>query len=580
MRIVLLILILLLHNFDSVLTAQTVKPFLIEIEKYIQLNIDSATLLLNKIPKSEVSAKPDDLIHYYRLLASVQRQKANYDSAVKVYFLAIEVCKKNKRTDSQARIYDDIAYAYQRLRETDQLKLYAEKSLEFKLNQGLDSLLGSSYYMLGNFFWYTSQFIEAKLNYLNSLKYNSKYNPNSLGKNYSVLANVYTSLNQVDSANYYYNMSLEFYANYPNQKELLYVLIGYSRFLIKDKKLKKAEALLDSTSNLLERTKDSELKRTYYSAIASLHSYLGYYEKAYEAKKKQLEMVAENFQKERAAAVKEVEERYKRDKKVLASQNQRNISIATGVFLFTILIVVYFLFTQKIKAKKLEVIGLEKDKKLLGVTAVIEGQESERKRIAQDLHDGLGVLLTSTKFQLSKFEIIAAKTGSDLNFQDLTKQIDTACSEVRKIAHNMMPGVLIKLGLKEALEELMDQAEHRFDLEVVRNFGDGNFDITENAEIMIYRIFQELLNNTIKHSGANSAFFALKKDKSNSGLLILRYRDDGTGFNPQNDFQGMGIKSIHSRVAYLNANITLVTEIDKGVDYVIQIPLERKFVVN
>jgi two-component system NarL family sensor kinase len=228
------------------------------------------------------------------------------------------------------------------------------------------------------------------------------------------------------------------------------------------------------------------------------------------------------------------------------------------------------------RAKKNRIIAeqkiqqLENERKLTRAQAVMIGQENERKRIAHDLHDGLGVLLSTASVQFSRIKSESGDPKSEALLQKARELLNEASGEVRKISHNMMPGVLSRLGLCDALEDLFDSVNKIKDLHVDVKLPESRTRLPENTEIMVYRIVQELLNNTVKHAQATEIHFELVR-KNN--MLHIEYSDNGIGFDQQMvDNDGIGISGIRSRVDLLNGNLKFVTGKNKGVLCSIDIP--------
>ena len=181
---------------------------------------------------------------------------------------------------------------------------------------------------------------------------------------------------------------------------------------------------------------------------------------------------------------------------------------------------------------------------------MIEGQESERLRIAQDLHDSLGGLLSTVK---SHFSIIQ-KEIQELEALHITSKtndlIDEACTEVRRISHNMLPHSLTISGLQGVLEDIKEQLEIEgykvtFEMDELQKSQDTTRDV------MIYRLLQEIISNMRKHAQATTLFLQiLKTDES----LNILFEDNGKGFNYEQAITkgGLGLRSINSRIAYLD----------------------------
>ena len=202
------------------------------------------------------------------------------------------------------------------------------------------------------------------------------------------------------------------------------------------------------------------------------------------------------------------------------------------------------------------------------MASMIEGQENERTRIAKDLHDGLGVLLSSVRRQVQNVQAELQKlTEMDL-IGDTEKLINTACEEVRRISHDMMPDALVNLGLSEAIKDLAYQIE--FDHQIKTHLVIPEINLEDTKSINLYRIIQEFCNNTIKYANASNIYIRIMQTSSS---LKINLTDDGAGFNVEEakSKSGVGIKSIESRVKYLNGFLDI--EAANGTSYDIIIPL-------
>jgi len=221
-----------------------------------------------------------------------------------------------------------------------------------------------------------------------------------------------------------------------------------------------------------------------------------------------------------------------------------------SILLLTVLLLGYFVYKNKKRT------ALQQEQIKIS-HAMLQGQEEERKRVARDLHDSLGGLLASTKINLSK---IAARgnSGSRAEMDGIIGQMDTSVAELRRIAHNMMPEMLLRLGLEAALKDLCDTITT--DKTTVRFLClDIRSDILQAEQVIIYRIAQELLTNAIKHAGAKNIILQCNQ---RSNRFFITVEDDGTGFNKSilQHNQGMGFINIKNRVAYLNGSIEILSK--------------------
>jgi signal transduction histidine kinase len=153
--------------------------------------------------------------------------------------------------------------------------------------------------------------------------------------------------------------------------------------------------------------------------------------------------------------------------------------------------------------------------------------------------------------------------------------LNEASKEVRKVSHNMMPGVLSKFGLKEAIEDLFEKVEEIETIRTEVSLICSNERLPENLEIMIYRIVQEMINNTLKHAEASEIKCSIKRDQEK---IIIHFSDNGKGFDAKalpHD-RSLGIYGIRSRVDFLSGSVNLKSEKDVGTTYEIVIPLVQK----
>lgn len=207
---------------------------------------------------------------------------------------------------------------------------------------------------------------------------------------------------------------------------------------------------------------------------------------------------------------------------------------------------------------------LEKDKLLVAVDSMLKGQEEERSRLAKELHDGLGGLLSGVKFSLSNMKGNLISTADNMAvFERALDMIDGSIRELRRVAHNMMPEILTKFGLDEALKEYCHIINNTQLLKVkYQALGLGHRP-DKSTEIIVYRIVQELLNNIMKHAGATEAFVQLIRQDKRLNLVV---EDNGRGFDPSfpENNTGTGWVNIRSRVDYLKGELDIHSEPGKG----------------
>lgn len=204
---------------------------------------------------------------------------------------------------------------------------------------------------------------------------------------------------------------------------------------------------------------------------------------------------------------------------------------------------------------------LERQQQVVSLQSMINGQETERTRIARDLHDGLGGLFSTVKMYFSTLQHNNPQLEHDELFQKGYNIIDTASVEVRRIAHNMMPEVLMKLGLVNALKDLCDNITSGKLLTVSLEVHGMNGRLNATTEIMLFRIVQELLNNIIKHANASEVIIQCVRDQSRLSLIV---EDNGRGFNTAEAEANAGMTTIKNRVDYLRGSMTIDSQKNVG----------------
>jgi len=201
------------------------------------------------------------------------------------------------------------------------------------------------------------------------------------------------------------------------------------------------------------------------------------------------------------------------------------------------------------------------------IFAEITMQENERRRIANDLHDGLGPLLATVKMKLRRIQI--ADPGLQDHLEQSVESLEETISSLRLISYNLLPQTLENHGLCEAVAEFSERVNKQHQLGVEVDVVDRPA-ITKDREIRVFRIIQEITHNTIKHAGAKLLQIIFKREGKDFLVLL---RENGIGFNVSDSklgSQGLGLKSIESRSEVLEGTLKIESEPGKGTNYVLR----------
>uniref|UniRef100_UPI002CA202A5 tetratricopeptide repeat-containing sensor histidine kinase n=1 Tax=Lentimicrobium sp. TaxID=2034841 RepID=UPI002CA202A5 len=267
--------------------------------------------------------------------------------------------------------------------------------------------------------------------------------------------------------------------------------------------------------------------------------------------------------------ISEMEVRYESEKKELIISNLKGrqklqwIGILTGTLIFLIVVLLLMLRHKNLKQRRLlaeqKVKQLEQEKLTIATQSVLDGETAERSRLARDLHDGLGGMLSAVKLNL--FDV---KSGVILETEDVQKfnrvvnLLDESMQELRRVAHNMMPESLSRYGLKVALNDFCRSIPN------LKFHFFGNEDRLEpRLEVMIYRTIHELVNNALKHASADAINVQLIQQMDSVTLTV---HDDGRGFDPAAAVTGTGLNNIRSRAEMFRGTVDIGSAPGKGTE--------------
>lgn len=204
------------------------------------------------------------------------------------------------------------------------------------------------------------------------------------------------------------------------------------------------------------------------------------------------------------------------------------------------------------------------------IHAEISTLENERKRMVTDLHDELGPLLSAVKLRINQLDTNTEDDKEIVEFSN--RHLSDIIVKIKEISYNLLPNTLARNGLIHAAEEFIDKINGAHQLKI-RFICEGSCTLTKEKEINIYRIFQEVIHNTIKHAEAKTLVIQMKRQE---GFLLLSFQDDGIGFDYEEKSKngtGLGLLNLQSRAEVLNAKFTSDSEKDKGTQYFFEIPL-------
>lgn len=213
---------------------------------------------------------------------------------------------------------------------------------------------------------------------------------------------------------------------------------------------------------------------------------------------------------------------------------------------------------------------LKKRHTLEALNTLITSQEDERLRIAQDLHDGLGGLLVNLRIRVYQMMQLQDDNEVVSEMRVYLGMLDAIGTEIRRIAHNMMPHALIRMGLVPALEDLAATVQSLGQMDVSFQSINCEEPLGKDKEITLYRIAQELCANAVQHSHADNLLIQLSRHNGTASMVV---EDNGVGFEQNGKSKGMGLGSIASRVTFLGGDLEVISQLGVGTSVNIHFPV-------
>ncbi len=506
---------------------------------------------------------------------------SDYENAVENYQKGLELFDSigNKALSAQAS--DILQVLYTSLKQYDKAKAYGKTAIdEFrKLEQ--PKMLAYSLTNLGVIYGTISRYDTALVLYSEALEITQKINDEVLMAAIELnLADIFLWQNRLAESKKHYESALVLSRKNKLPDSESRALRGFSYYTMyagnfPQSLLFAKEALLVSSNNQLQHETILNLDQ-----LASL-SYLQQDPRKAREYERSSGRIRDSLLNEQILKnTINTEKKFELDKKnnllqlqhvQLRQKHIMNILLISAIGVISVVSLVgYRFFRIRKKMQEQKIRELETEKQLMATQSLLKGQEEERSRIAKDLHDGLGGLLSGVKLQLGAMKgnlILSEQDG--LTFNRVLNNLEESIGEMRRVAHNMMPETLLKFGLPQALEDYCEGLSRQQPFSIQCDFRGMEERLEHSTELVLYRIVQELINNAVKHSGASSILVQIiRHDKEQLNLTV---EDNGTGFDANQEYtNSAGLRNIVSRVKYLNGKIDIQSESGKGTSVYIE----------
>ena len=573
------------------------KSYRLKLNCYHQKD-DLTTMKYYSLKCLQISRELNDSIgigKVYTDLGIIQFVRGNYDSAAFDYMKAIYIYENTGSEQSLGNSYINLAQVFVKTNDDDLAEKYLLRALGIEDKLWRRTYIPIVYDNLGLIrfdkkeFKKAIEYFDLGIRYALESNYRSEYAYLLVNKSAAQ-----RKLGLFFEAKENSRMALELSRKLGSERIEYGALTGLAKVYAAQGEYQKAIEYYKMALIAIRDINVPESRQTIFENLSLTYETLGDYKNAFLYQSKYYQLNDSLFSVEKMEAINDLELKYQKkenEAKILGLENEnlkKDISIrektiqsniifytALGIFLFLILLFAFY--RQRINKNRIiaeqQIKQLEEEKKLLAARSLVEGQEEERKRIAKDLHDGIGVLLSTAKMQ---FTALQSKIPENKDLVDKAgKLLEQASVDVRRISHNMMPGLLTKYGLNEALGDLFEQLDETPGLSAKVDANEDTKRLAENQEIMLYRIIQELVNNTLKHAAAKNISLNLNFADD---TLNLHYADDGVGFemNKQPESVSIGLKGIESRVSFLGGEVNMESDMGKGFRCQIIVPVEYR----
>ena len=483
----------------------------------------------------------------------------------------------------KANALGNIAASYNYLKQYNLSVKYQQEALIIFKENNYAPGIATGYNLLGSTYTKLKKPIQA-IPYLNASYKIKKETGDTLGMANTLInlgENSY-ELNNIDNAKNYFNQAEVLYKAIKNKEGLSKVYTNLGVIATKQKNLTAAKDYELKAVTLAKQTKDNYVLNEVYANLSKTYKEIDQLDSALISKDKAMaakdSMIDLTIQRQIA----EMETKYETVKKEKQIEEQkfsiakRNYIIAASAgFILLGSFAGWAIFNRFRLKKKNELQQKLNDQQQKATIDILTAEEKERKRIATDLHDGVGQLMTAAWLNLQAIDMQHITTNKETS-QLLTKTIhlvDESCKEVRSVSHNMMPNALLKKGLVNAVREFISQINTK-STKINLQTDDLNTALPSHVETVLYRVIQESVNNVIKHANATSLDISINQDNIGIDLMI---EDNGKGFVMAEAMQkdGIGLQNIKSRIDYLNGIVNWSSAPDKGTLVAIHIPAQQ-----
>ena len=513
-------------------------------------------------------------------LASVYQSSFQYTKAMKMYLEALKYFEAKGDARNANITKANIGLLFVDLKDNPNAVKYIGEAVKYFESQErsveIENKLCENYLNLGKAFQMQKKYTEAELQYQKSSEICNKVG-NKQGFSFANrnLGNLYTLQRKDSLAAVNLQVSQEVREEFNSKIDQESNSIDVAQHLIVQGKYPEGKRMLLKILPLFEKENSKENQLSTYKLLTNVYHHLAKPDSAEHYFEKYIALDNELVNVGVSSSTAELEKKYqtlKKDSEILQQKSKilkRNVALFSLAGLLLLGAVFYRNRQHRQKAELQKAILHQQD---LATRAVITAEDNERKRMASHLHDGVGQLLTAANMNVS---VLNDYKNDPENFNTIIHRtsgiLADAINDVRTLSHQMMPNMLIKNSLTNALRDLIEKISSP-KLTVNLQIEGLNNDLDQNIQVTLYRIIQECINNTIKHSGADKIDISVIQTDHR---ITTEIADNGKGFEPakvMDKRDGLGLQNMNARILLLKGQVRIDSAAGEGTRIIIQIP--------
>ncbi len=532
----------------------------------------------------------EDVASLYLLQGNLLLRDGQLDASMEAYYTGIRYADTCKVEALKASFYNMIADVKIRQDAFSEAESFLRKAIAIEKKEGAYSRLATAYYNLGSFFSRRNKLDSADVyfNYSGEILESLGEHPR-LSFVLSGRGNLAVKRKQFSEALFFYNKSLKIREEIKDSIGIAHSFYQIGNTYFRKEDYQKSQVYIEDCLFVAEKKNDAELKSKAFKKLSQIQERLGDTGEALKHYKRYNNVSQAILNDKTQKAIKEIEEKYENEK--LQKENEKQAAAAAKdkifrnsiiIILVAVLIIALLLARdfqlkrktadQQKKIYQQEMLQIQQTSELRALNASQDGQEKERKRIAEALHNSMGSLLSAIQmhFQAIAETMSFQEQDNRALFNKSLELIKEAAKTNRGIAHEMMPPILMKFGLGASLASLADKIKSPA-INVTTAVYGLEERLPEQIELSLYRIIDELINNILRHARATEVNIQLIEHEDMLNIIV---EDNGVGFeyDPRNKAYGVGLSNVMSRINHFNGQFEVDSSPDNGTTIIIDIP--------